>query len=285
MATEQSNKATLVGVRVVTESGNANSDLAPVSRVMLYATDRSRSGSLTAEPHSYEIERRDLRLRYRIDSVRRTWQSIPLLHLLSPDENASFARSGEAWRNHRPHLQQQLTREYKVTTHSEKLPETREFFGCPAYRWKTTSRSIRATPYGQSWSESITDAWYLDSSRLQALYPGFHPSLVPSSFVIAISGDEKLVMEQTGDRPSGLCADSVAESVSHTPGPNDREMERRSSSFSRITSLTPELFEEWIFQPPYGYRRIPVYPSRLQLAMQDVRRSWNNLRWRLLKSA
>jgi hypothetical protein len=285
VAKEQSIKSTRVGLRVVTEFGNLHSDYLPASRVMLYATDRSRSGALTAEPHSYEIERRDLRLRYRVDPVKRTFQSIPMLQLLSPEESASFLRSGEAWRKRLPHLEKEPTREYKVTTHFEKLPETRDFFGCPAFRWKTTTRSMRETPFGECWSESVTDAWYLDSAQLQALYPGFHSSLVPHAFALVKSGDEKLIMEHTGEKPTGLCAYSSADSVSHTPGPNGREMERRSTSFSRITSLTAERFEEWFFQPPYGYRKIPVYPGRLQLAMSDVRRSWNNLRWRMRKTA
>jgi hypothetical protein len=274
-----------MGLRVVIESGNLHSDLIPASRVMLYATDRSRSAALTAERHPYEIERRDLRLRYRVDPSRRTYQAIPMLQLLSPEENAKFLRYGEAWGKRQLHLQQEPTREYKVATHFEKLSETREYFGCPAYRWKTTSRSVRKTPYGESSSESITEAWYLDSDQLQSLYPGFQPSRMTQGFVVLKSGDEKLVFEQTGEKPTGLCAESTMESTSHTPGPNDRNMDRRSVSFSRITSLTPEIFEEWLFQPPYGYRRIPVYPTRFQLAMQDVRRSWNTLRWRLHKSA
>ena len=152
MRKESSGKAILPGLRVVTESGNLHSDLVPASRVMLYAADRSRSGALTTEPHPYEIERRDLRLRYRVDPVRRTYQSIPLFQLISPKESARFMRSGEAWRKRRPHLQEGPRREYKLTTHSEKLPETREFFGCPAYRWKTTTRSVRETHNGQSLS-------------------------------------------------------------------------------------------------------------------------------------
>jgi hypothetical protein len=285
MNNEHHGKVNLIGLRVVTESGNSNSDLPPASRVMFYATDRSRSGALTAEPHSYEIERRDLRLRYRVDAVRMTYQVIPTLHLLSAEESARFLRSGEAWRKHQPHFDKEPTREYRVTTHYERLLDNREFYGCVANRWRTTSRSSRETPFGLTWSETITDAWYLDSSQLQNLYPGFHPSLVPHGFAVATSGDEKLVMEHTGEKPTGLCADSSANRVTHTPGPNGREMERRASSFSRITSLTPEMFEDWIFQPPYGYRRIPVYPTRLQLAMQDVKRSLNSLRWRLRKSA
>jgi hypothetical protein len=285
MIQQQSRKTRVIGLRVVSESGNQHSDLIPASRVMLYATDRSRSGALTAEPHPYEIERLDLRVRYRVDPIKRTYQSIPMLHLLSPDENARFLRSGEAWRRHQPHLHREATRDYKVVTHSEKLLETRIFFGCPAYRWKTTSRSTRETPFGESWSESVTDAWFLDSTQLQTLYPGFHPSLVPSGFAIAMSGDEKLVMEQTGVRPTGLCAESNAETVTHTPGANGREMDRRATSFSRISSLTAEQFDVWIFERPYGYRRLPMYPNRLQLAMHDVRRSWNSLRWRLRKSA
>lgn len=285
MASSKSSQGDLAGLRVVTESGNLHSDLIPASRVMLYATDRSRSAALTAEPHPYEIERRDLRIRYRIDPSRRTCQAIPMLQLLSPEENAKFLRSGEAWRKRQLHLQQEPVSEYKVTTHFEKLSETREYFGCPAYRWKTTTHSVRQTQYGECSSESITNAWYLDSNQLQSLYPGFQPSLITYGFAVLRTGDEKLVIEQTGEKPTGLCAESTAESSSHTPGPNGRNMDRRSVSFSRITGLTPEIFEEWLFRPPYGYRRIPVYPTRLQLAMQDVRRSWNTLRWRLHQSA
>jgi len=285
MSKESSSKATLPGLRVVTESGNLHSELLPASRVMFYASDRSRSGSLTAEPHPFEVERRDLRVRYRIDPAKRTYQAIPLFQLLTPEEQVKFLRSGETWRKHQPHLRHEPSREYRLTTHSEKLIETRVFFGCPAFRWKTTSRSTRETPFGESWSESVADAWYLDSNQLEALYPGFHSSLVPSAFAIALSGDEKLTIENTGDRPTGLCADSTVVTATHTPGPDDREMERRSTSFTRITSLTAEDFKAWLFDRPYGYRKVSLYPNRLQLAMYDVKRSWGHLRWRLHQTA
>ena len=48
-----------------------------------------------------------------------------------------------------------------------------------------------------------------------------------------------------------------------------------------ISSLTEELFDESLFEAPKGFRKMPVFPSRLTMARSDLWRWFQRLRFSL----
>src|ERR1700741_1307646 len=95
MSSEPATRAT----RIVTESvypwgGAETSSIAQ----QLFARDRSRRECLGLLATAFEIERRDLRQKFRVFVSQKKYQVLPLFDLVTAQEKADFQYSGRHWR-------------------------------------------------------------------------------------------------------------------------------------------------------------------------------------------
>ena len=262
----------LLGTRVVSESIHApvRGETATIAH-HLYAGDRSRSELVHPVGTGYEIERRDSRQKIQVFVDKREYRTIPILSLATEEEKARFRRSGRHWRRRFDSLRGTAPRECKITFSYEATGKERLMFGCAAHHWNIRRRDEHDRKYGENWTETITEAWYLDSQHVAARFPGFSAALVHHAFSYATSG-ERVIIEHSGQKPSGLCAWSETKSLAHLVFPNGEVREHAENSSTRIVSMTEESFSACLFDPPKGFRKIAVYPNWLSMARQDFAR-------------
>jgi hypothetical protein len=265
------------GIRVVAES--SGSGLAGSSTVSLFAGDRSRVESGGGNAAAYTIERRDLKKRITVFPQRREYRELPLFNLIPEEEKARFLKSGEHWRRRHVPAEQPPRSGFRIKTVYEETGETSLMFGCTAHRWRIVRRDEREHAHGSDWSETTTDAWYLDSEELTARYSGFSSKLIHRVMVYVTVNHERPVIEEEGQRPSGLCALSESRTVRRHVIVKRETLEMEETQSHRIISLTEELFAAGLFEVPSGYREMRIYPSRLSMARADFKRGLQRLRF------
>jgi hypothetical protein len=268
---------TVRGIRVVAESrgpGPAGS-----SMVSLFAGDRSRLEAASTNAAAYTIERRDLKKRITVYPQKREYRELPLFNLISEEEKAQFLKSGEHWRRRHAPADQPSSGGFRIKTVYEKTPDESLMFGCTAHRWRTVRREEREHAYGSDWSETTTDAWYLDSEELTARYSGFSPKLIHRAMVYVTVNHQRPVIDEEGLRPSGLCALSESRTVRRHAITNRETMETEETQIHRIVSLTEEFLAAELFEVPSGYGEMRVYPSRLSMARADFKTRLKRLRF------
>ena len=273
------------GVMVVAETCVADAEDQRAVTISSYASDRSRIESGSS---AYTIERRDLCKRFRVFAQQRRYQTIPIFGLISEEEKERFVRSGRHWRKSveppkPPDLA--VTRALYIRHTFEQTGEEKKIFECTAHRWIVTRRDERDQLHGENWTETVSDGWYLDSDEVRDRYPGFSDQLIHHSMVIVTSSGERVIKENIGEQPRGLCAYSENRTRSYFKHPNGEVHQQTSAHVSRIASITTELFDASIFEPPAGFRKMPVYPSRLTLARCEFNKTLARLRWRIFGHA
>jgi hypothetical protein len=272
-------ESSLRGVRVISESihSQPTGDSSGIVHY-LYAGDRSRSERVHPTSTGFVIERRDLRQRIRVFSAERKYQVIPLFDLASEEEKAGFRHSGRHWRRRYESKTAHATRQLKITLAYQDTADEQLMFGCNARRWIVRRRDEHDRKYGENWTEAITEAWYVEFQEVAAQFPGFSGDLVHHAFCYSKSGDEHAVIEHAGKRPSGLCVWSETKSLGHTALPNGETWERADNSSYRILSIAEESFPTSLFEPPTGFREMPVYPTWFTMARLDFARLFRRYR-------
>ena len=145
-------------------------------------------------------------------------------------------------------------------------------FGCVARHWIVRRRDECERGYGVTWTEVTTDAWYLDTEQLSARFAGFSRDLVRHAFLTCTFGNERTVINHSGERPTGLCALSESKSVHHTAGPDGEVREDAETSSVQVISIREVSVPLSVFEPPKGFRKIAVYPSRFTLTRLNLSR-------------
>ena len=229
------------------------------------------------EASAYEIERRDLQRHFRVFVALRKYQETPIWDLISPTEQADFLKRGEHWRKHYDTIQNSATREFHIRFAYEKTADQTEMFGFTAYRWQISRSDKHDEKYGENWTEAITDAWYLDSGEVKLRYPAFSEKLIRYAFLVASGGDERAIIEHAGERPTGLCALSETRTHHHHKSPNGKTTDTKAVHVSKITTLAEEALPQSLFEPPPGFKKIPLYPSRFTAARLELAGSWKRL--------
>ena len=229
----------------------------------LYAGDKSRTERFDPLATAFEMERRDLRQRFRVFASQRKYQVIPLFDLATEQEKADFRYSGRYWSKEVVCGTGDATRELKITVIYQQTPEEQLMFGCVAHHWIVHRLEEHDRKFGENWTETITDAWYLDSRQVSARFSGFSGDLVHHAFCYAKGGDERAVIKHSGERPSGLCAWSETKSLRHIRLPSGNVQEHKQTSSVRVISISEVSVPLSAFGPPKGFRKIPVYPTRL----------------------
>lgn len=270
------------GVRVVTERNSSASPSHTSASVSFFATDRSRIESQGSEVAGYTIERRDLATQYRIDCRLRQYRALPIWDLLSEREKERFLRSGRHWRERFAPEPPPDAPEYRIQFVYERSGEEKNLFGCTAHRWITRRRDCRDPVHGTSSGETISDGWYLDTEEFQARYPGFSDHLIHHAVTLAKSRNERVVFEHQGEKPRGICAESLSTTRSYTTRPNGETVEHVHTQQTRIASITPELFTPALFDPPRHFRQIPIYPGRFSITMYRIRGILSKMRHQLI---
>ena len=266
------------GIKVVAETCVADSEGRKAVTISFFACDRSRVESGSS---AYTIERRDLGKRFRVYAQQRRYQTIPIFGLISEEEKERFVRSGRHWRKSVEPPEPTVTRALHIRHTFEQTGEDKKIFECTAHRWIVTRRDERDQLHGENWTETVSDGWYLDSDEVRDRYPGFSEQLIHRSMVIATSSGECVIKENIGEQPRGLCAYAESKTRTYFKHPNGEVREQISAHVSRIASITTELFDASIFVPPAGFRKMPVYPSRLTLARHDFTKTLAHLRSRI----
>lgn len=268
-----------LGIRVMTES------LGPHSRsstaVQLFAHDRRRAESVGPIPTAYQIERRDLRKRFTVYPDKQEYRELPILSLLSSEEKERFLKSGRHWRQRNAPQEMPPSGKFRIQVTYETMTGGAVFFQCAARRWKITRCEEREYLYGKDWTETVTEAWYLDSEQIMRKYRGFSEKLIPNTLCFVRMNNERLLIEQKGQRPSGLCACSESKTISRHPMKGNENREREESRSYRIVSLTEELFPESLFEVPPGFRQVPLYPNRYAMTCADFKRGWRRFLYSL----
>jgi hypothetical protein len=259
--------------RIVTESVYpwAGSETSTITQ-QLFAGDRSRTERLDLLATGLEIERRDMRQRFRIFPASKRYQVIPLFDLATAQEKTDFRHSGRQWRNPVIRESEDASREQKITFIYQPTGEERPMFGCVARHWIIRRRDERDRKFGENWTEAVTDAWYFDSSQLAAQVAGFSSDLIHHAFCYATVGNERAVINHSGERPSGLCALSETKSLHHIELPGGKVQEHTDISSLRVISIREVNVPLSVFEPPKGFRKIPVYPSRFALTGMNLSR-------------
>lgn len=270
MSVEPSIRAT----RILTESVYpwANSVKSTIAQY-LYAGDRSRTECLDPVTTGFEIERRDLRRRFRVFVAQKEYQVIPLFDLATDREKANFRYSGRHWRDWTSESRGPVNanRKLTVTVNYEPAPDERLMFGFRARHWIIRRRDEHDRRFGENWTEAVTDAWYFDSGRLSARLAGFSGDLVRHGFCYATSGDEHAVINHSGERPLGICAASETNSVRHIQLPSHEEVrDYTETSSTRVIAIGEVSVPLSFFEPPRRFRKIPVYPSRFTMARLNL---------------
>lgn len=274
-----SQKRELPGLRVITEL--VGSRLQRSGSISLFADDRSRVEPAVSHPDTYRVERRDQRKLITVYSNRREYQELPILSLLSDQETKTFQKSGTHWRKQYDLSQRPPDGTFRIRITYERIPEQKQFFGCTAYRWKITRQGERDHLHGTDLTETITDAWYFDSAQLRSKYAGFSDNLVHHGYVSLTTNNQRPIVEQIGKSPSGLCARSQSRTIHRCMRATGQTREEEQYQSSQISALTEELFPQSLFEVPEGFSRMPVYPSRFTMALQDLKREVECLQFRL----
>jgi hypothetical protein len=268
---------TIRATRILTESiyqwsGKETSTITQ----QLFAGDRSRVESLDPGAQAFEIERRDLRQRFRVFASRREYQALPLFDLATTQEKADFRFSGRHWRSRVIRETGEQNRELKITFSYQATGEERSMFGCTARQWTVRRRDEHDRKFRENWTEAITNAWYLDSAQLSSRFAGFSGAFVHHAFCVAKSGDEREVISHSGERPSGVCALSETRSLQHIELPDGNVQELTQSTSMRVVSIGEVSAPLSFFDPPSGFRKIPVYPSWWTMTRLGLKRSLNH---------
>ncbi len=269
------------GMRMITETLQNNPAHPPLSRVTLFGGDRSRPGINDSTTTAYDILRLDLRKTFRVFVKQRRYQEIPIFDLLSAQERAAFERSGRHWRARRAVPEPHASGNFRLLIHYEKAPNEEELFGCRAYKWLITNRDERTQAHTRNFTERITEAWYLDVDQTINRYPGFSPRLIRQGLCYLTVNGDLPVIEKRGEPPQGLCVQSTTRTTSRLELPSGEIREQLHVQSFKTLSLTEERFSESIFEPPTGFRRMPVYPSRFTMARLDAMRNFTRLRARI----
>jgi hypothetical protein len=246
----------------------------------LYAGDKSRSERLDPRTTGFQIERRDLRKRLRVLAARKKYQVIPLFDLATEQEKADFLCSGKHWRNWTKQSLREAgdpRRELKITVTYQPSTEEQLMFGCVARRWIVRRRDEHDQKFGENWTEAITDAWYMDSRELSSRFAGFSGELIHQAFCYGICSDECAVVHHSGERPSGLCASSQTKSLRHIQLPSGDVQEHTDMSSVRVLSIAEVSVPSSVFEPPKGFRPMPVYPSRFTMMRLNLDRGLKHL--------
>jgi hypothetical protein len=266
---EPSTRAT----RILTESVYpwAGAETSTIAQ-QLFAGDRSCGECLDPLATAFEIERRDLRQKFRVFASQKKYQVLPLFDLATAQEKADFQYSGRHWKKQVIRQTGDASRELKITFVYERTGEERPMFGCVARHWIVRRRDEHDREFGEKWTEAITDAWYLDTRQLSARFAGFSGDLVHHAFCTAKFGDEREVINHSGERPSGVCASSETKSLRHVESPGGEEQEHTETSSVRVISIREVSVPLSVFEPPKGFRKIPLYPSRLTMTRLKLSR-------------
>jgi hypothetical protein len=211
----------------------------------------------------------------------RRYQEIPIFDLLSAEERAAFERSGRHWNARRAVPERSASGNFRILIHYEKTANGEEMFGCRADKWLITDRQERIQLNSTSTTERITEAWYLDVDQSIHRYPGFSPRLIRQGLSYLSVNGERPVIEKRGDPPQGLCVQSTTKTTSRHELPTGEIREQLQVQSFNTLSLIEEQFRESIFEPPPGFRKMPLYPSRLTMARLDALRAIKLLRSRI----
>jgi hypothetical protein len=272
LSSEPSTRAT----RILTESVYpwAGAETSTITQE-LFAGDRRRRESLDPPATGVEIERRDLRKRFRILPAWKKYQVMPLFDSATEQEKSDFKSLGRHWRNWREQTHGDdghATRELKIVFNYQPMAEEQVMFGCVARHWIVRRRDECDRGYGETWTEAITDVWYLDTGQLSARFAGFSGDLVHHAFVTCTVGNERAVINHSGERPTGLCALSETKSLQHTAGPGGEVQESTETSSVRVISIREVSVPLSVFEPPKGFRKIPLYPNRFTMTEVNLSR-------------
>ena len=245
-----------------------------------YAGDKSRSETLDPKTTGFQIERRDLRKRLRVLPAWKKYQVIPLFDLATEKEKADFLCSGRHWRNRTKQSLREAgdpRRELKITFTYQPTTEDKLMFGCVARRWIVRRRDDRDQKFGEKSTEAITDAWYIDNCELSTRFAGFSGELIHQGFCYATCSGERAVVHHTGERPSGLCVSSQTKSLLHSELPSGDVQESTEMSSVRVLSIAEVSVPSSVFEPPKGFREMPVYPSRFAMTRLNLARGVKHL--------
>ncbi len=248
-----------------------------VSRVVqyLFASDRSRTECFDFSPRTIEIERRDLRRRFRVFPSNKNYNVMPIVALATEQEMADLRHAGRHWRGQRKHVVGEVqvkNLELKINISYQATGEEQEMFGCVARRWIVRRRDERDQRFGENWSEEVTDAWFFDSAELEARFAGFSGDLLHHGLSCFTSA-ERPVINYSGERPSGLCAASETKSLAHAKLSDGEIRERSPISSARVISISEVSVPSSVFEPPRGFREIPLYPTPFSIVRSNVSRA------------
>jgi hypothetical protein len=126
-------------------------------------------------------------------------------------------------------------------------------------------RDEHVRKFSENWTETVTNAWYIDTRELSARFAGLSGDLVHHAFCYAIGGDERAVIHHSGEHPSGFCASSDTKALLHVELPSGEVQVRTETSSVRVISRGEVSVPLSVFEPPKGFREIPVYPSRFTI--------------------
>lgn len=276
-------RATIPGLRVVTETHFETDFPAMRERSSVdtmrafYAGDRYRTDSGEGPETGCRIERRDLRQIIEVLGKQHRYRLLPLFEVATEEEKEQFARSGRAWQTRHATDTKHPRLEYPVDITYERTEEQKTFFDMTATRWTICRteefRDTSAQPMRPDReSKETTDAWYLDAATVVARFPLYARKLLYQPRAMVVMNNQHPVVEHHGERPHGLCmlSESKAHGVVHLRGGETRESTHSRST--RIVELSEEELPLTLFEPPSGFREIPVYPSRWAMWRSDLRR-------------
>jgi hypothetical protein len=240
------------GLVVITEN---RTEPTPERLVTTRSTRMSLNGRERRESDRSQvvvIEQPDLRRQVTIDHSGKAFTVRPIFGLATPAEM-------QLWQKQTAHQIRRKTfarGTYDIFIENTKLDETCQFLGYPARRYVTHRKTVRP-PGAHSEGESVTDGWYLDFN---------HPALPEPSRIhrvaVVYTGNEVPTIHRSGEHYfSGLPA-KVETSHRHVYLVSGSERTSTSKHTTEIISLTEDVLDPALFEPPSDYAERPVISKR-----------------------
>jgi hypothetical protein len=201
------------------------------------------------------IAQPDLRRELWLDTQAHTFTVRPIFELATAEEKLRWQKQGAHYtQQHFIPSEEKTT--YNIFVHTERMEETKKFFGYPARRYMTRKNHGYPNSAGNK-QESVTDGWYLDFR-----HPAMPEPLRSQRTAVVHVGNEQPVIHRSGEKQySGLPANVITTTRQMYSTPQGQK-ERTSKQTVEIVSLVEVALEQALFEVPKDFRERPVFPSR-----------------------
>ena len=170
---------------------------------------------------------------------------------------------------------------YEVVIEHQKTDERRLLCGCTAFRWQTFTRHVPAEGLRQEEVQMTTDAWYIEPEELSHRFPEFTPDPIEGCISVVTSAGNIPTISSQSIAPKGLCVLSETWTIGSPSPPSNRPSLTKRLSSMKVLDIIEESLPEDLFEPPSGFRRLPLFPGPYVRMRASIGTTLSRIRARL----